>query len=44
MPSPDINKNMCRFVHDEIHEIGINKVVHEHTHGDFNIENYESPG
>jgi hypothetical protein len=43
MKAPD-GGNMCRFIHDKIYKVGINKVVKEYTRPGFSIDHYEAPG
>lgn len=42
MKSPDKKKNMCQFIHDSIHEVGIDIVTEQYNQGTFN--QYEAPG
>ena len=38
------NKNQCRFIHDELHQIGMDKVIEKHKVKDFDAGFYQSPG
>lgn len=42
--SPDGEKNLCRFINDEIASIGIDKVTDLYTESKFSIDKYEAPG
>ena len=42
--SPDNKTNLCRFIHDKIHEVGIDEVTKAYTNSRFNIGHYEAPG
>jgi len=44
MTSPKEGTNFCRYIHDKIHEVGIDEVTRVHTDPKFNIEHYEAPG
>jgi hypothetical protein len=44
MESPDPNKNMCRFIHDEIELVGIDEVTKKHTCKGFSVGVYNAPG
>ncbi len=41
---PNSNKNMCRFIQDEIQKIGMDKVIERHKKKDFNFSTYSQPG
>lgn len=43
MVAPDGN-NMCRFIHDKIKKIGIEKVTKKYTQEGHSVETYQAPG
>lgn len=38
------NKNQCRFIHDELHQIGMDKVIDKYKVKNFDAGFYQSPG
>jgi hypothetical protein len=43
-PSPDGKTNMCKFLHEKIKLVGIDKVIAEHTNIGHKVSNYSAPG
>jgi hypothetical protein len=44
MGSPKKGVNFCKYVHDQIQTIGIDKVVKKHRVKGFKVDEYDEPG
>ena len=44
MPAPNGKGNFCKFINEQVYEIGIDKVVQQYKNPDFHIDTYNAPG